>query len=1097
MTLLDDLQGLDLEQILNARASITLAVDDPDLAALVNGGAAQTTLGSLGTALSQVTGVIEHPEQLLDGIGGAFAGLSGSFELDGVPLEEYEEAVRRGAEILRGVLDGLGGDPFAWAQLLGVGLGDALDEIGSSAGEYVRISGEGLSAFRQLVSTVEGDLPRDPHALAEVALEALLPFETDALTTIRRNVDDLVEGAAAIALPPNRTASLVLALDAVAVAAGTGDPEAVRHALATLERVRTTTISSLETDLRYVLELVGRLRVDQALAPVVEASAALRSAERGVLEFLQALRADLVVVRTRVEELDFGPTQQLVAEFLDRVEAGAHELADPVEEQVDRLEAWIRDLLRELPLRELRGELSEKIHEVAAAVEDVNLDGPAEEARGKLREVRQAVDDFDPSDEIRAALDHARGVIHSVLDAITTALGLIKAAAEGLADEAAEIVEAVAEVLQALRDAVEEAKEAVEGLEIEVATQQVIDAIHELREQAEELLDVEELPDPLRVLIDQVVRQLGEIDLGPVVRQPVDEAFAEFTLIEDLNLSGKLEEVQQLIENVVPQHLGAALQEQVGEVIATIRKFRPEELRKAISEYLDDAAKAIEEIDLDPVIAEIRKPFQVVLDGVDEIKPSKLLAPLIEAFDELLGGIDLPSPEEAAQTTASAIGNVTNALSDAVAAPVRGLAPEGTVDFGAPPGTIPGLDVRPGDVVRMLGYVPRRLREELAALDRGPAGEAARTIDRLCGALARDLRAVQAQIWEVERRLEAGLDDALAPIAAAQVRAQLAIQARFAVEADLELEAQPADPEVVLEIDVTAEADVDVWLDAIALAGPGPTRAAIDSALEQTRAEIQRAARAAGGDARAALERTAEALERTSLGRLGGDLDGLLAALDPEPLAAEVDALVAAALRKGPELLNDLGDDLERAVRTLQRVVLDLNPGALVQRFLRVLDVLREELELLSPRKLAEELDEIHAAFRAQIEAYDPGAFAGELQGILTEVATSVREIDPSAFLTDDDLQEIGETVSAVEDAVPTEALASVGASLDDAAEALTQIDVAGLVRDIEQLKVRVQGAIDEAIDAVERELNALIDSLRFHGEAASGSISVGATVTT
>ena len=81
--------------------------------------------------------------------------------------------------------------------------------------------------------------------------------------------------------------------------------------------------------------------------------------------------------------------------------------------------------------------------------------------------------------------------------------------------------------------------------------------------------------------------------------------------------------------------------------------------------------------------------------------------------------------------------------------------------------------------------------------------------------------------------------------------------------------------------------------------------------------------------------------------------------------------------------------------------------------------------------------------------------------------------------------------MSAVEDAIPTQALADVGTSLDAAAQALTQIDLAGLVRDIEQLKVRVQGAVDEAIDAVERELNALIDSLRFHSDSDSASATV------
>jgi hypothetical protein len=51
MTLLSDLKSLDLSNILDARASITAAMEKPELEGVLSGGAAQTALAGLGTSL--------------------------------------------------------------------------------------------------------------------------------------------------------------------------------------------------------------------------------------------------------------------------------------------------------------------------------------------------------------------------------------------------------------------------------------------------------------------------------------------------------------------------------------------------------------------------------------------------------------------------------------------------------------------------------------------------------------------------------------------------------------------------------------------------------------------------------------------------------------------------------------------------------------------------------------------------------------------------------------------------------------------------------------------------------------------------------------
>src|SRR3712207_7755555 len=53
-------------------------------------------------------------------------------------------------------------------------------------------------------------------------------------------------------------------------------------------------------------------------------------------------------------------------------------------------------------------------------------------------------------------------------------------------------------------------------------------------------------------------------------------------------------------------------------------------------------------------------------------------------------------------------------------------------------------------------------------------------------------------------------------------------------------------------------------------------------------------------------------LFRSSLARVSTDLDTFLAALDPEPIAAELDALIGAVLRKAPAILTQVRADVDR-----------------------------------------------------------------------------------------------------------------------------------------------------------------------------------------
>jgi hypothetical protein len=340
-------------------------------------------------------------------------------------------------------------------------------------------------------------------------------------------------------------------------------------------------------------------------------------------------------------------------------------------------------------------------------------------------------------------------------------------------------------------------------------------------------------------------------------------------------------------------------------------------------------------------------------------------------------------------------------------------------------------------------------------------------VDALCAGLARDLRALQAVLNGVERRLTTDLDALLTPLAPAQLRAQLAIRANFG----------------------GASLDVDGSLAIVAQAGPGAMRHLLAGRTRAAQGDVRSTALAISGQAGAALEAAARALEGNPLASLTGDLDAFLAALDPEPIAAELDGLTAALFAKTPELLEALGDELVALEGRFRALVDELNPGNHVERFARVLDVLQQELDLLDPGRLADELGEIHAALRRVVAAYDPAILAAEVRDVLLAISGELRALDPATLLGD--LSFLDDIVDRVEAALPSQALAAVGESLADVGAELRAIDPSGLLDAVEALGPQLVVAFDVAVEAIRQEIVALLEALRYASTTTSAHVQI------
>ena len=845
-------------------------------------------------------------------------------------------------------------------------------------------------------------------------------------------------------------------------------------------------IGSVENDVLVAVERLSSLRAPEAVAAITAASAGLGTARSGVMEFLDMLRAELAGARAGIEGIDLAAAHSAITGFLDAAEARAQEmLVDPVQERVDQVEAWVRGLFAHLPLRELRAELSALVASAAAAIEKADLAGPAADLRTRLDELEERVAGIDLGTIVRDALEKVEGVITAALDAIVGALEAIGAAVDTLADAARALVEDVVDLLTTLAGAVKEAATAIAELPIDEARQEVVHAIRELRAKAEELLSGTELPEGVRPLIDQLAAQLGAIDVEGAVTKLVAKGLEKFDVIEKLKLVEKLDQVQTCLSNLVPAQIASEIEAELDTVLTGIRAFRPEGIAKLVEGFLDDAAGAVEGVDLGPARELVHRPFAELLRLFDELRPSALLRPVLDAYDDLVGTAALPDPVQASQALIGAAAGAAQGLSAPLSGAVERVVPDAQrVAAGAPvPGPAAADRVRAGDVVRMLGWLPGRLRQALAAVGPEARSEMLAAVHALVGGLAADLRRLRAEAWAVGDRLDASLDATLAPLAATHMRAQLALQTRLSVEAD--------DGQVAVDAD--ASIDLKASLELVAATGPAAMRDALHDAVALASGTIDGLVRdvAAAGTV---IDGAAAALERSPIAALGADADAFLAALDPEPLAAELDALVDAAMARLPALVHEMGGELQAIFDRAERILLDLNPAVLLQRFLGVLDVVRDELEVLNPHTIATELDTIHGAARATLEAYDPVMLVDEAGDLLRAVAGAIRAIDLSALPGEADLPGLGAAVDRVAAAVPSAALAGAGAALADAGAALRSLDLVGLVKEAEALPTRVKDAIGGVVAAIVQEIQALLGALHYQQANASVSVSASAS---
>ncbi|MGB5156360.1 hypothetical protein [Desulfobacterium sp. N47] len=1073
MSLLDDLKSLDLSAILSARESISLSINSEDLQRIVERGAADAALSTLGELLNQLKEEFDSPEKLLLPLIESVGSIGDTIDTDSLPIGEYLEAIQSGAQIIATLVEGVGDDPAKLGKVLGLSLGDML-QTASSVMNVQRFVHPDLPRFKQIIEIVDTGHISDPQQIAELALEILNPFPIESLSSIRSCVSGVLDGIADISLPTGRTDGLILALNGVTTAAASGNVTQLTAALVQLETVKAQTITSLNNDLMQVAERVGQLRIDQITDTVSGVSNVFNRAETGVLEQFASWQEQMEKIRLYIENMP----PEIIGEFLTQLIETLEEyiriyLVDPVEKQITKLENWIRGLLSDLHLREYRNILRDFLFSIAKAIRDANLDGPVKMVKSLLESIQEKLDPEAITADIQAALQGVEETIGGVLDNITGFLQTIGGEINALSSQAVEYLEKAVEAISQFKSVIDFATSAIDQLGIEEAADQVQSALADLRESAEALLTVLPLPDSMKPLIDQLVSSIEDINFDAVF-EPLAKTAEKMKIPEEVEatINESLKTVSDLLTNLIPDELITSLENEINEALDTLRNFDLSSLLGGLDNLVEEAAQFVGTLDPRPAVENIRGPYQAVLDAVDYVAPARLMAPLIEAYDSLLGSIPLPSPENTVRNAAGAINEVGQQAAQAVTGPIAEMVPGASVQAGSgesTPAEPPAeSEMRPGDIIRLFGYLPNKLREILNDLEEGVAGDVIAYIDNLCGGLARDIRRLSSALWEIDRQVYQWMEDLLRPLAKAQLSAQAAISVNISA----------------------GEIDINTSLRAVALAGPASMRRKLGASRALLTNAVKGEAKTAAGIMGSHLERIARSIEKTNLATLCNDLDGFLAALDPEPLAAELDALITTVMQKTPQFLEASEDALKDFMNRFSKLVQTFNPGMLAQRFLRVTSVLKEEIDILNPRRLAAELGEIHSAIKQTIIAYDPAVLAEEIWETISALSSALEALKPSELLSG--LSPIGpEFFDKIENAIPVKALKDIDRSLDDIGAQLKTLDPSQLIESVNELGPRVVAEFERGIQIIRAEILALLNAIRYASGSGSAQVSV------
>jgi hypothetical protein len=1110
-SVLERLGELDLSGVVAGRSSITAAMSVPDLTRVAQQGIGPVALGSLGSDLQALNGLLSgDPAALLQPLGGLIEEVTGHLHI-GVEPGTVLDATRTAVELVSAIVAALGGNLTPLSHALGREVPSLLGGVAGRIGVQPSAALSDLAAFGRTVVQLEAGAPADPHALVDLIIDATLPFPSASLKGLRVHIDTLRSSARSLTLPDSRILGLQQAIASVTLAAGGSDTGTLLRSLDMLEQVRVATVAQLGRDVLSLSNGIDALQLPALAGELESLTAPLHTAESGVLDVLATLRSQVLAVDQLVADVDFPAAAQAIDALVGGVETQIVSAIEPaLEEVVGSARRRLSGFLDQLGLRKGRDEILGAVHDVAKAISEHDPTQPLHEMYGALDAVRAALDPATLHDTVQHALSSVVTAAENALQGVIDALSGIRTAIQAVAQDAEPIVTDATDAVEAFAGVVRGVESALESLDFAKLGDSVSQSLHDIRQTVQTVTSAVSLPDALKPEIRALADQIRAIDLQVAIETPVAQALGGLRFPDDVTQS--LDAVVDKIRHIVPSELVASIEQDVNGVLDQLTHLHPDVALGALDDVVHGLASQIGSFKLADHVSVLEPAFTALRSALAEIDPARLFRPIIAAFDALMAALSIPHATAVGQSLGAGIGTAVDAGVRAVMAPISSLpGVTGAAGLPAAPavgssaGSSPSADsatpsggaggagtattgggggggtdahsIRPGDAIRLLGHLPAMLRDALQALDAAGAEEFLHAIDSVTTALAADLRLVAVEVGDIEDRVTAVLQQMTHSMAVPVANAQLAVVEHVRVQG----EAGP----------VTF--DLDAKLLAIGRAGPAGLVADLGATTGPAVAGVRRGVGRLGGSTASALERAASALERCRLAGVTSDLDAFLAAIDPEPVAAAVDALVSTAMRRGPDLVTAFGDTLVHIMERIRALIERYQPAAIAMRFLPLLQIIDDEISLLDPRALAAEVEDVYNIIVGTVAAYDPAAIAATVDAEIAAVVTELHSFSASSLIPDTSfLQPLADKIQG---ASPLPALHDAATNLDALGVRLADVDLDQLVADVNGLGPKVSDGVDRAVESIKREILALLDALQFGAANASASVSVSGSV--
>jgi hypothetical protein len=197
--------------------------------------------------------------------------------------------------------------------------------------------------------------------------------------------------------------------------------------------------------------------------------------------------------------------------------------------------------------------------------------------------------------------------------------------------------------------------------------------------------------------------------------------------------------------------------------------------------------------------------------------------------------------------------------------------------------------------------------------------------------------------------------------------------------------------------------------------------------------------------------------------------------LDPSPVRVQINNTFDEIGRRIVALQEPLMAGLDEFMGVIEEFLLPVSPGHIVQLARRLHAALKEQILAVHPSTFKDEVQLIFDAVKMKLRAFDPAFLAGELNGLRDSLLEALRALIDQLL---PDMAPFVELQGRLADLKPSRILKPAVDALKPVTDVIALLDVntlaeplidavARIRRDIPEVVSRVEGALDEVLDAI------------------------------